>query len=145
MKFSSFLSTLALASTALAGQSVIRNQCPFTVYITSVDITNSSTVAIASGGSWSEPQRYIPGVGIAIKIGTSATAEDLIQFAYTAYPSPWIYYDLNAAPKLDPLFEGQSLVLSGSAPDAPVIEWNGLAPSGTSAYWADTDLVFTLC
>ncbi|KAF2787048.1 hypothetical protein K505DRAFT_288623 [Melanomma pulvis-pyrius CBS 109.77] len=148
----SLLLTLALAATTLAtGQSIIKNKCGFPVWITSVDHEPHPTISLAAGGTWSEPQRYDPATGISIKIGTYEgalyTGGPIIQFAYTAYPPPYIYYDISTSYGYDPKFIGEIIDLSGSATGAPEIVWNGGPESNqnTKAYAGDTDLILTLC
>ena len=145
------LPILALAAMTLAGQSIIRNKCDFPIYITSVDSKVHDTVALAAGGTFSEPQRYDPATGIVLKVGTTAdalwTSKPILQFAYTQHPDDWIYYDLSNSFGYDAAFVGETLVVQGSAPGLPQIVWPGspLEGQNTKAYKGWTDLVLVLC
>jgi hypothetical protein len=128
------------------------NKCGFAVYIWHVDSAVGSVNNVTTF-PYSENLSYDPKTGTALKIGTSPTAlstgAPLIHFSYALNPAEGsVYYDLSTVFGLDPAFQGKKFVLKGTeglVPPVPVIEWSGDGPSGTRAYFGNTDLNLTLC
>jgi hypothetical protein len=140
-------------SALTTGIASVKNNCPFTLYLWSVSSTISPIHTLAANGTgtpYTEPLHYDPATGIAIKIGTTDnalwTGAPLLHFSYALNNAEGsIYYDLSSAFGTDPLLMGRKFVVKGSKPDVPSIEWTGGSPSGTRAYFGDTDLGLTLC
>ncbi|KAF2277171.1 uncharacterized protein EI97DRAFT_353482, partial [Westerdykella ornata] len=138
-------------TTLTSGSAYVTNKCGFTVYLWSVSSVVGSLQTIPNGATYSERFRYDPLTGIAIKIGTNDralyTGAPLLHFNYALNPSEGsIYYDLSTVFGFDYGFRGRKFTLKGTeGKNVPSIEWSGGAPSGTRAYFGDTDLTLTLC
>lgn len=121
------------------------------MYLWSVSSVVGPLQIVPTGATYRERFRYDPATGIAIKIGTTDqalyTAQPLLHFNYALNNAEGsIYYDLSTVFGFDQKFQGQKFVVKGTeGRNVLSIEWYGGAPSGTKAYFGDTDLTLTLC
>ncbi|KAF2678236.1 hypothetical protein K458DRAFT_423190 [Lentithecium fluviatile CBS 122367] len=123
---------------------IIRNHCPFPVFVTSVGKNVGPTREIIAGGVWTEPE-YWSGIGTAIEFtrtfdGLYTDAPVLVLgYSYTAGVS--IYYDLGL--HAGNPFEGYNVRLSGKGGDNI---WDPKPkPPSTKAWFGETDLLLDLC
>lgn len=149
MRFSTVVSGLALAVTALAAPSiVVHNNCDFSIFVTSVGTTAGNTTEVHPDTLWTE-EEYFQGIGTAIKITRSAaalwTAKPTLHFSYTYNKGQNIYYDLSSAYGFD--FWGMKLIVKGDEDkNVSSIEWDGAPqPNHTLAYFGETGLTLEVC
>ncbi|KAJ6095670.1 Antigenic thaumatin-like protein [Penicillium sp. IBT 16267x] len=130
------------------GHAVVKNHCPFPVYIWSVGSAIRPAVTTVPNARYVETFRHDPKSGsIAIKITTVRdglwTSAPLTIFAYNLSGDGKVWYDLSDIFG-DP-FMGYPVTLK---PAEPAISWeNGQSPAGSSirVHGAFDDLVLTLC
>lgn len=135
-------SILALASSALAGNAIVQNNCPQQVYltITRQDQSSSQQTLAANGGHFSEA---LQGQGNSYGVSKnsdyySANTPKLIWGASDS--AGLVYYSLSTA-NGNP-FDGQSVNLKGSDAACPVVS----SPDGSVKACADSsDFTLTLC
>ncbi|EER23737.1 hypothetical protein D8B26_001874 [Coccidioides posadasii str. Silveira] len=143
-----FAATTALAGSA--GNAIVENHCPFTVFLWSVGGSIGPKHVLKQGGVYSEKIHRDPqSGGIAIKI---TRVDDGIfnnspqtNFAYSLTDTR-VFYDLSDVFG-DP-FSGSKVLLDPSDPNCADICWpNGIPPSGSQVRDcnAGTDLKLTLC
>ncbi|KAJ4316784.1 hypothetical protein N0V94_005276 [Neodidymelliopsis sp. IMI 364377] len=149
MRFSTVISSLALAATTLAAPSaIVHNNCDFSIFVTSVGSTSGNTTEVRPDTLWTE-EEYFQGVGTAIKVTRSAaalwTAKPTLHFSYTYNKGKNIYYGLSTAYGFD--FWGQNITITGDkGKDVPSIEWDGAPqPDRTLAYFGETGLTLEVC
>ncbi|PGH02920.1 hypothetical protein GX51_04376 [Blastomyces parvus] len=85
-----------LVPSVLAGNAIVRNNCPFPVYLQSVGNTgNVPEHTIQSGGVFQEQYRENPnGGGISLKISNKPSGAQITQFEYTL-AGPKVFYDVS--------------------------------------------------
>ncbi|MCJ1412215.1 hypothetical protein MMC19_006308 [Ptychographa xylographoides] len=147
---------LAFASFAHASKAIVKNGCPFDVYLWSVGSTSGEMQTLPAGtGNYSEAyQTRADGGGISLKLSTDSDAETSItQFEYTLEPN-MLWYDVsnvNGYP-----FADQGLELKPSHADCrPVVCTAGVTCTeaynqpddnfATAACGPKADLTMTLC
>ncbi|KAF2830696.1 hypothetical protein CC86DRAFT_402717 [Ophiobolus disseminans] len=145
MRVTNFLTTLALvASTAFAATNTLANHCDHSVWYTQVGGDQQATlpVEISPGESVDEAQFFLVS-GTAIKFTKAASAESVLQFAYSYQAGVSIYYSLDNIGDFDYL--GKKITLKGNG--SPSIVWNGnVGSTRTQAFLGgEKDLTFTLC
>lgn len=147
MRFQAILVTLTtLLATSLAGNSNVKNNCPYDVSLWSVDSNGpgSETRLARNGGWWSQPYRSVNNQGIAIKItrdvnGIYEAGEPQLIESY-ALSGGAVWYDLNVVmgdPGI-PVTVKPSAYQGGNCHDAYVRQGNGNCNSGV-------DLTMYLC
>jgi hypothetical protein len=149
MRFSTILSSLALAVTTLAAPSiVVHNNCNFSIFVTSVGATSGNTTEVRPDTLWTE-EEYFQNIGTAIKITKSAaglwTAKPTLHFSYTYNKGKSIFYDLSTVYGFD--FWGQKITVTGDKDkDVSEIKWDGTPkPNHTLSYFGETGLTLEIC
>jgi hypothetical protein len=125
---------------------IVKNHCPFSLYITSVGLTGPKAPALelASQSTWTEPE-YFSGTGTAINVARGPddvyTSKPVLVLGYTYTAGVNIYYDIGTSHG-NPL-PGGTIKLSGKGGETV---WYGVEqPSHTLAYFGETDLTLDLC
>jgi hypothetical protein len=149
MRFTSFLTTLALAaSTAFAADTILFNNCDFTVWYAAVDSQPSSNMTQVPAGGYIYQEEWFDGkTGTAIKITRAAdglwTGKPVLNFGYTLTKEE-LWYDLSSINGYD--FWGKKITLTGNGKDAEDITWDGAPGPSHIAHWTgQSDLTLTLC
>lgn len=150
-------STAVIASVALlaplasaVGNAIVKNNCPYPVYLWSVGSAVGPRQTIAAGKKYTEVLRHDPvSGGIAIKITKTANGlydgSAQTNFAYTLDGSQ-IWYDLSDVFG-DP-FSGKGMAVDPSVASCPDICWpNGVSPSGSQTHdcTSTSSITLTLC
>lgn len=122
----------------------ITNNCPFSVWITSVSGTPGPTEEVTSGTDWLEPE-YFDGIGTAVKITREAdslwTNAPVLILGYTYKAGESIYYDLGTHAGYN--FAGYTVKLQGAGGD---VVWVGEPePQDTMVFWRSSELTLGLC
>jgi hypothetical protein len=136
----------AAPGAATAPTVLVKNHCPFPLYISSVGLAgaNAAPAEIPSYGSWTEPE-YFSGTGTAINvyraIGDLYATKPVLVLGYTYTAGVNIYYDIGTSHG-NPL-PGGTIKLAGKGGETV---WYGVEqPSHTLAYFGETDLTLDLC
>ncbi|KAF2020720.1 hypothetical protein BU24DRAFT_403801 [Aaosphaeria arxii CBS 175.79] len=151
------LSTLLLLTTpthATNSTILVKNNCPFPLYITSVSSTVGPTIPLGGGGgTWTEPQHKDPLTGIAIKVAVAQDAlyasKPVLTFGYTVdYGVPDVYYDLTTTYGFAEELRGKKIAVKGDeGKGVPGITWEGAPPGEqqTKRFVGTTDLTLEVC
>jgi hypothetical protein len=149
MRFTSLLTTLALAAgTAFAADTIVYNNCNFTVWYVAVDSQPPGNMTqILSGGYIYQEEWFDGKTGTAVKITRGANAlwdgKPVLNLGYTLTKGE-LWYDLSSINGYD--FWGEKVTLTGDDKDAEVITWDGAPGPSHIAHWTGPlDLTLTLC
>lgn len=144
MHFTTFTaaSILALASSALAGQAAIKNNCPQDVFltITRQDQTSSQQKLAANGGYYSEKLQG-QGNSYGLTKDSNYYSANTAKLIWGASDSAGVvYYSLNNVDG-NP-FNGQSVKLTGNQPNCAAVT---TVDGSTKACSNSNDLTLTVC
>ncbi|KAF2642866.1 hypothetical protein P280DRAFT_478926 [Massarina eburnea CBS 473.64] len=161
MRFSTAITTLALAAAALAAPVVpneadqagpafwVKNNCDSPVWVTSIASVRKPTQQISAHTSWHEPLYRDPRTGTSVQVTTTAGLDGvkpILNAAYTYNAGDSIYYNLSPVNNWGYAFSGA--IVKFFAPDdfQQAIIWDK-TPAGqvTKAYFGETDLILELC
>lgn len=125
---------LSRRGTVVNADAHVKNRCPFTVYVQSVQQQESRVYSIDPGMSYSEVYKpAVSGTGVSIKIGRNVVSDvsgghvlgpiTQLEYAYTPWRSPSLWYDLSDINDEKPRqFCDHGIVLQPSSPQCPVVD-----------------------
>jgi hypothetical protein len=149
MRFTSLLTTLALAAgIAFAADTIIFNNCDFTVWYAAVDSQPSGNMTQVPSGGYIYQEEWFDGkTGTALKITRAANGlwagKPILNLGYTLTEGE-LWYDLSSINGYD--FWGEKVTLTGDDKDAEGITWNGEPGPSHVAHWTGPlNLTLTLC
>jgi hypothetical protein len=149
MRFTPVFTTIALAaSTASASETMVHNNCDFSVWYTAVDSTPPTNTAEIPPNNYIAQDEWFDGkTGTALKITRTADGlwanKSVLNFGYTLTKGE-IWYDLSSINGYD--FWGKTITLTGDDKDAEGIIWDGVPGPVHIAHWTGPlDLTLTLC